>query len=162
MNKYLNKEDHNDNFMQGFIADNPKSFISLAVYFFDESDSLIFNQAPDVICSLSISITTPDDAVEDGIGSSFTLHNILAGKSVVDLITKFIFIYSEQGFFANCNLVDDIFVSYVDGSSSNEFTVTNIIRSDAVESAKNNIPEFANVWTNNNYKNKNRTPRLVK
>ena len=140
---------------QGFISHSPKSFISLAVYFYDAEDRKDAHK--DLTCSLSVSFITPVSADDKQVDSMFTLHNILSGRTVNEVVLNFIGGYGKFGFFNNCDLGDEVFVSYVDGTTSNDFYVSKIIeeskKNNAFDELLGNLPQF----------NKDvKSPRLVK
>lgn len=97
--------------------------ISLVITFTDDVTA-----ASEYLCSLSLNFMTPVSDDSDDLDSIFTLDDVMYGKSVKDVIVKFICMYDTFNMFRMCDLSDPIAINFIDGTESlGDFMITDII-----------------------------------
>ena len=112
---------------QAFIKKDQIHFLSLSIFVYDDDKNDEYQ--------LSCSFISPVSEEDKSVDSMFTLHNILSGISVTDVITKFLASYGKFGLFENCDLGDQLFISWVDETTSTK-AISQIIADVQIENGK--------------------------
>ena len=137
---------------QGFIKKEPKSFLSLSIFVYEEKEKT--NEEYKLSCSFITPVSGDDKTVD----SMFSLHNVLSGYSIDDVITKFLAAYEKFGIFNDCDLGDQIYVSWSDESTSLDYFVSKIITEIQIKNG-----EFSERLKGTSFDNSDSlSPRLVK
>lgn len=136
---------------QAFVSQYPTKCISLSVMFSEEPESV----PEDFRCALSLNFMTPVEEESEDIDSIFTLHQVIYGSSVEDVVVKFICCYELFGLFDVCDLADQLYVVNSDGEEVFDLSLSEIF----VEAEKN--PRYSRMMEAR-AKLKEKSPRIVK